>query len=263
MPAEPLTAPEREEIRVGICRADTNAEIARRLGRHRATIGREIARNGGRDSYSATAAQGRAEAQRARPKEAKLAADAAFELQIDHVVALSEAWYSGAHTWSDDKLDEFADWEVNLVAVTGAVNQAKDNEDAGRWTPPRAASACAFAEITVTTKAAWELAVDPAEKAGLARMLTNCTANSEVPTTTAPPTTAPPATAPPTTRPGCATEGTYIAANGACVADWAQGGDVDCGQLPAAMKPVRVPNPANDPYRLDGSDNDGWGCEGG
>jgi IS30 family transposase len=82
MPAKPLTAPEREEIRVGICSAETNAEIARRLGRHRATIGREIARNGGRDAYSATTAQARADAQRARPKQAKLAADEALAVHV-------------------------------------------------------------------------------------------------------------------------------------------------------------------------------------
>lgn len=185
------------------------------------------------------------------------------ELQIDHVVALSEAWYSGAHAWTNDRRDAFADWQVNLVAVTGAINESKDNKDAGRWTPPRVASACAFAEITVTTKATWGLTVDPAEKAGLVRMLTGCTAgsaNPPAPTTTAPPVTAPPTTAPPA---GCRTAGIYIAANGICLADYERGGDVDCGDLPAAAKPVRVPNPANDPYRLDGNDDDGWGCESG
>jgi hypothetical protein len=183
------------------------------------------------------------------------------EIQMDHVVALSEAWYSGANTWDDARRDAFADWQVNLAAVTGAVNQAKDNEDAARWTPPWAPSTCAFAEITVTTKATWDLAVDPAEKAALARMLTGCTSGSANPP--APPTSAPPTTPPPPPS-GCRTAGVYIAANGICVADYVgSDGDVDCPQLPAAAKPVRVPNPANDPYGLDGNDNDGWGCESG
>lgn len=75
MPAEPLTAPEREEIRVGIERAETDGEIAARLGRHRVTINAEINRNGHRTGYTATAAQERADSQRCRPKDARFVKD--------------------------------------------------------------------------------------------------------------------------------------------------------------------------------------------
>jgi transposase, IS30 family len=63
-----LSVSEREEIRVGICRQETNTEIAERLGRHRGTIGREIRANGGRAAYRAYAAQDRADEAARRPK---------------------------------------------------------------------------------------------------------------------------------------------------------------------------------------------------
>lgn len=63
-----LTLDERVEIQVGIATGETDTAIARRLGRHRATVWRDIAANG-RASYNASRAQDRADEEARRPKQ--------------------------------------------------------------------------------------------------------------------------------------------------------------------------------------------------
>lgn len=72
MRGQELLAVEREQIMIGVARDESYRVIAARLGRNHSVISREIANNGGRESYSAQAAQERAEGHRARPKPRKL-----------------------------------------------------------------------------------------------------------------------------------------------------------------------------------------------
>ena len=91
MPAQPLSAVEREQIRVGIQRGDTDAVIAVGVGRHRCTINVEINRNGGRGAYSAVAAEDRAMRCRARPKQSKLVADSRLAAHVARRLAAKDS----------------------------------------------------------------------------------------------------------------------------------------------------------------------------
>jgi len=94
-------------------------------------------------------------------------------LDIDHIVALAEAWDSGASAWSSATRQRFANDPRHLVAVTASSNRSKSDSDVGEWRPVRS-SWCVVATITVDTKAAYGLDVDPAEYAALVEMLATC-----------------------------------------------------------------------------------------
>ena len=88
MPAVALSLREREEIRAGIERKETDSVIGERLGRHRCTINAEINRNEGRGGYCAVKAQARADGLRLRPKAPKFIADPVL---AEHVTARLKA----------------------------------------------------------------------------------------------------------------------------------------------------------------------------
>jgi IS30 family transposase len=77
-----LSLAEREEIMILHAQELTDAEIGRRLGRDRSTIGRELSRNSTTQGYRASSAQHAAEVRAKRPKTAKLAADAVLREKV-------------------------------------------------------------------------------------------------------------------------------------------------------------------------------------
>lgn len=95
-------------------------------------------------------------------------------VQIDHVVALADAWQKGAKSWDADKRESFANDPLNLLAVDGAANQAKRDGDAATWLPKNASFRCEYVARQVAVKAAYGLWVTSAERDAIARILDGC-----------------------------------------------------------------------------------------
>lgn len=95
-------------------------------------------------------------------------------LQIDHVVALSDAWQTGAQSWSREKLVDLANDPLNLLAVDGSSNESKGAGDAATWLPPNKSYRCAYVARQVAVKARYGLWVTTAEHAAIARVLSSC-----------------------------------------------------------------------------------------
>lgn len=101
---------------------------------------------------------------------------AASDVDIDHMVALAEAWRSGAYAWTTSRRQSFANDLTNaqLWAVTDNVNQAKGDKDPSDWKPPLTSFYCTYAKAWVDVKYEWGLTVDSAEKSALISMLATC-----------------------------------------------------------------------------------------
>ncbi len=98
----------------------------------------------------------------------------ASAIQIDHVVALSDAWQTGAGPWPEGRRQAFANDPLNLLAVDGPSNQAKGDGDAATWLPPAKGYRCRYVARQVAVKAKYRLWVTPAERDAIARVLAGC-----------------------------------------------------------------------------------------
>lgn len=98
-------------------------------------------------------------------------------VQIDHIVALSNAWQTGAQQLSTEMRYEFANDPLNLLAVDGATNSSKGDGDAATWLPPNSAFRCAYVSRQIEVKAAYALWVTQAEHDAMARVLSSCPAD--------------------------------------------------------------------------------------
>ena len=95
-------------------------------------------------------------------------------VQIDHVVALSNAWQTGAFKLSLAERTQFANDPLNLLAVQGRLNSQKGDGDAATWLPPSKSFRCNYVARQITVKAKYGLWVTPPEKAAMESILAKC-----------------------------------------------------------------------------------------
>lgn len=98
------------------------------------------------------------------------------QISIDHIVALAEAWRSGASGWTTERRKAFANdlKGPQLIAVTTEVNSSKGDRDPASWKPPRSSAYCAYSKFWIHTKYRWGLHLQSAEKSALQSMLNTC-----------------------------------------------------------------------------------------
>ena len=97
-----------------------------------------------------------------------------MEVQIDHVVALSNAWQTGAFKLTLEQRTALANDPLNLFAVKGSLNQQKSDGDAATWLPPLKSFRCAYVAQQIAVKAKYSLWVVPPEKAVMVAILAKC-----------------------------------------------------------------------------------------
>jgi hypothetical protein len=97
-----------------------------------------------------------------------------MEVQIDHVVALSNAWQTGAVKLSIKDRTAFANDPMNLLAVKGRLNSQKSDGDAATWLPPLKSYRCDYVARQIAVKIKYKLWFTAPEKEAMVRILRSC-----------------------------------------------------------------------------------------
>jgi hypothetical protein len=96
------------------------------------------------------------------------------EVQIDHTVALSNAWQTGAFKLTADQRKAFANDPLNLLAVKGRLNSQKGDGDAATWLPPLKSYRCDYVSRQIAVKVKYKLWFTAPEKEAMIRILKTC-----------------------------------------------------------------------------------------
>ena len=96
------------------------------------------------------------------------------KVQIDHVVALSDAWQKGAQQLSAEEREKLANDPLNLLAVDGPANQAKGDGDIATWLPSNKSFRCQYVARQIAVKRRYRLWVTEAEKSAMSSILEKC-----------------------------------------------------------------------------------------
>ncbi|MGW8765379.1 HNH endonuclease family protein [Streptomyces sp. NPDC055815] len=96
------------------------------------------------------------------------------QVDIDHVVALSDAWQKGAQKWDGETRRRFANDPLNLLAVDAATNRRKSDGDAATWLPPNRAYRCTYVARQVAVKKKYGVWVTAGERDAMKRVLAGC-----------------------------------------------------------------------------------------
>lgn len=104
----------------------------------------------------------------------KRGANSSGAVQIDHVVALSNAWQTGAQQLSSEQRISLANDPLELLAVDGPANQQKGDGDAATWLPSNKPFRCQYIARQIAVKKKYLLWVTPPERTAMERILANC-----------------------------------------------------------------------------------------
>ena len=178
--------------------------------------------------------------------------DTSDDVQIDHLVALSDAWQTGAQQLSAEQRQNLGERPRQSAGHLGWLNQQKGAGDAATWLPPNKNYRCTYVTRQIEVKAKYQLWVKPAEKDAMTRVLDGCsgvlaavTVDPSVQTATPAPTTSTAEVTPPV---GATSAATMSEPFRNCAAARAAG-----------AAPVHLGDPGYS-TKLDG-DRDGIACE--
>jgi hypothetical protein len=173
-------------------------------------------------------------------------------VDIDHVVALGNAWVTGANRWPIRKRAALANDPLNLLAVDASANRQKGDGDAATWLPPNKAFRCAYVARQVAVKTKYGLAVTAPERAAVSRVLRACP-SQPLPPDSGAPVISPVAPNVPTRKPEKTSQSGGGPTQGSV---WYENCDA---ARAAGAAPVHRGDPGYDRH-LD-RDNDGTGCD--